>query len=191
VALAATTDVEAILEQSLTAAQVTHAASLLEVASAAVADYAGRKFEPGSYTVSRPVPQDGKLRLPAAVDTVSEVRSINEVDGTATVITGWTLRRNTLYGLRMTRPEVTFGDWHYPAVVEVDFTVTAAVPDDVRNITAGIVAATLSSPQVGVQSETKGPFSVSYADSSGRVWFSKSDRQVLKKYRMPKPALGI
>ena len=79
----------------------------------------------------------------------------------------------------------------YRPFVEVDFTVTAPIPDEVAGIVAGIVASTMSGPPVGASAEHAGPFSISYVNSSGKVWLSASDKAILGRYKQPKPALDL
>ena len=176
-AIATTADVVAALGRSLTTAEPDRATALLLLATAAVEAETRRRFAPGTYTVGRKV-RAGKVSLPATVDTVTEVRSVDQTTGTAQVLTGYTTRGRTIYGL--------------PACfVEVDFTVTEAPPAEVVGVVAGIAAATISGPPVGASQESAGPFSVSYADSSGRVWLSASDKAILCRFRQPKSALEL
>lgn len=177
-ALATSEDVAAALGRTLTVDEYDRVDGLLETASAAVEAAAGNyRFTPGSYTITRLA--HPKIRIPATVDAVS---AVNDIDcyGTETELTDWTLRGSTLYGVVASGREV-----------EIAFTVTADVPVEVAQVTAGIVAATLGSPPVGASSQQAGPFSVSYADSSGRVWLSASDRAILAKYRTPRHAIEL
>lgn len=177
-ALATLDDVAAALGRSLTDSETDRVTGLLETASAAVEQAAGNyRFAAGSYTPTRVAHR--KLRIPGAVAAVSAVNEV-DCDGTETALTGWVLRGSTLYGVDTCEREV-----------EISFTVTADVPAEVVQVTAGIVAATLGAPPVGASSEQAGPFLVSYADSSGRVWLSASDRAVLGKYRTPRRAVEL
>ena len=178
-ALATSTDVETAIGRTLTAEETARAGSLLLLASAAVEDATGYRFTPGSYTVSRTA-RSGRVVLPGPVDSVDEVRSIDRCDGSAevlTVVTDYTTRGRTVYGLT--------------GLVEVDFTTVDAVPAEVVALVAGVVAGTLSAPPVGATQETTGPYSVSYISSSGRVFLSASDKAVLRRYVQPKPALDV
>lgn len=175
-ALATTTDVAHALGRSLTTAETDRANLLLETASEAVTEAAGGyRFAPASYTVTRK-PQACQVWLPAKVATVSAVREVDQATGAETTLTGWTLRGSKLYGVSACE-------------VEVDFTVSAAIPASIAALVAGVVAATLGGPAVGTQSESTGPFSVSYVDASGRVWLTASDRKILGKYRRPQAAI--
>lgn len=170
-ALATTTDVATALGRSLTAGETSRATQLLEVASSEAVQVAGGyAFEPGSYTRTV-LARDCKAVLRAKVATIGAVRTVDPVTGAETALTGWTSRGPRLYQLGC------------DGEVEVDFTTTAAIPADVVSVVAGIVAATIGSPPVGAESESVGPFSISYVDSSGRVWLSASDRRTLAKYR--------
>jgi hypothetical protein len=171
VVLATTTDVETALSRPLTSVEDDRANQLLNIASSAVLLATGQRvFAPGDYTLTRVV-RDRRVRIPATVHTVNAVRRVDDLTGAETALTGWTARGNVIYQLRAVR------------TVAVDFTVTAAIPQDVVDVVAGVVAATLSMPPVGTNSEQIGPYQVSYADSTGRVWLSKSDKAVLAKYR--------
>ena len=173
--LAETFDVESAIGRSLTDDEAARANQLLALASAAVEERTGYRFEPGSYTVGRKVHR-GKVTLPAKVAAVSEVRAIDERDGTATVTTAYTRRGSTLYGL-------TF------CFVEVDFTVTTSAPSEITALVAGVVADLLTMPPAGVTSEMAGPYQVTFGNNSGRIYFSDSDMTVLRKYMQPKAAI--
>lgn len=190
-ALATTDDVAAALGRALTEAEEPRSESLLETASAAVEMAAGGyRFAPGEYVVTR-VPRR-KVRIPAKVDSVESVTLVDDF-GAETVLTAWTLRGSTVYGVLPYRASQTHFDLGEPCSLEVEiaFTVTEDVPAAVVSIVAGIVAATISAPPVGATSEGAGPFSISYADSSGRVWLSTSDRAILAKYRTPRSAIEL
>lgn len=180
-ALATTTDVSNALGRSLVAgAETTRATALILLASAAVEAETGYRFAPGSYTVGRNV-RSRKVNLPAKVAAIVAVRSIHQLTGAATtltVTTDYTSRGSVIYGL-------------HPCFVEVDFTVTAAIPTEVVGVVAGMVANTISGPPVGAASEAAGPFSISYVNSSGKVWLSASDKAILGRYRQAKPALDL
>ena len=175
--LATPEDVEKALGRPVPATELDRVTQLITLASAAVAAETGYRFEPGSYTIGRVV-RCGRVKIPAAVDTVTEVRYIDRKTGTSTVATGYTRRGATLYRLT-------------GCYAEVDFTVTDAVPAEIVALVAGIVAATVSGPPVGAESASAGPYSVSYVNSSGRVWFSASDRLVLRRYRTPSAAVAL
>lgn len=179
-ALAEDSDVEAALGRTLTTEEAARVDSLLTLASAAVSNEAGYRFAPGNYTVERTV-RGRRLRLPAKVATVASVTAVDPCDGTETEVLdeNYNLRGSTLYGLVDCR-------------VVVAFTVTAEVPDEIVQLVAGIVASSITStPLANVSSETAGPFTTSYVDSSGRVFLSKSDKLILKPYKQPKPALRL
>ena len=176
--LATQTDVEAALGRDLATSEEGRAAQLLATASEAVSAETNRyRFEPGTYTVRRKV-HSGRVKIPAKVDSVASVASVDPDTGAPTPLTGWNLYGSTVYGIQA-------------CTAEIQFTVTEAVPAAVVAIVAGAVSATLSGPQQGASSETVGPWSVSYVDGSGRVWFSKSDKAILAKYRQPKHAVTL
>lgn len=179
-ALATSADVAAALGRALTTEESARVANLLTLASAAVSNEAEYRFAPGNYTVERTV-RGPRLRLPAKVATVASVTAVDPCDGTETDVSDedYNLRGSTLYGLVDCR-------------VEVAFTVTEAVPPAIVAMVAGIVASSITStPLANVATETAGPFTTSYVDSSGRVFLSKSDKLILKPYKQPKPALRL
>lgn len=147
-ALAASTDVEAVLGRTLTADESERLDAALGKASASVRALTSRLFEAGTVTVRRKA-RGGRILLddPATVTTVTAVSA----RGAADAVTGYTFRAPYLYGL-------TDG-WY-----EVAYTSTGTVPDDVVTTVASIVARNLTStaPE-GVESytDTRGPFSES------------------------------
>ncbi|EME14804.1 hypothetical protein [Rhodococcus triatomae] len=175
--LAAHTDIEAILEGTVPPEELDRVLGLIAVASAAVEEFTGYRFAPGTYSVSRIV-RDGRVQLAANVATVTGVRLVNERTGSVTEVSDYVVRGSTIYNLPCGR-------------VEIDFTVTAPVPDEIVSLTAGIVAATLSGPPVGADQMTAGSYSVSFTASSGRVWLSASDKLVLGRYKRPAAAVVI
>lgn len=181
-ALATTTDVANALGRPLTAgAETSRATALLTLASKAVLTRTGFRFLPGSYTISRR-PFEGKVTIPGTVATLVSVTAVNERTGEGTVLvltTDYTRRSRVLYGL------------HRHRMVEVAFTTTAAVPDEVIAVTAGIVAATLAGPPVGASSEQAGPFLVSYVNSSGRVYLSDSDKKILAPWTQLRTSVSM
>lgn len=202
-ALATTSDVEASLGRSLITEEIPRATSLLVLASSEVEEEAnGYRFAPGSYTVGREV-RTFKIRLPGSIAAITGVRNINQRTGDASALVAgvnYTSRGCYLYLLtgyggynrESAFAEVDFMRSHmFRPFVEVDFTVTAAIPDDVVNLVAGIVASTMSGPPIGVSAEHAGQFSVSYVNASGKVWLSASDKAILGRYRVPKPALNL
>ena len=203
-ALAIVSDVEAGLGRSLTAEEIPRANSLLTLASVHVESSAvtGYRFAPGAYTVGREV-RTFKIKLPAKVAAVTGVRNINQRTGDSTDLTAgvnYTTRGSYLYlltGYGGYNRESAFAEVDYMRshmfrpFVEVDFTVTAPIPDEVVTLVAGIVASTLSGPPVGASAETAGPFHISYVNSSGKVWLSASDKAILSRYKQPKPALDL
>lgn len=173
--LAGVNDVADAIGHTLSDEETLRAEQLLNVASAAVSNKTGYRFEPGEYTISRTVRQ-GRIVLPAKVAAVSEVRTVDERDGTAITITDYTLRGSTIYGIRA-------------CFAEVDFTVTAPIPTEITALVAGVVAGLLAMPPAGVTSEMTGPYQVTFGNNSGRIYFSASDVAVLRKYMQPRPAI--
>lgn len=155
-ALATSADVEAQLGRSMTSAEEERVEAVLRAASVRARIRTGRNFTPGDYTSERSV-RRGRVTLPEAVATVTEVRGVYS-DGTTQVIDSdaWTLRRNTLYGLTC---------W---CLVEIDYTVSADVPEEIVDAVAAIAATRLENPSAGgaAESETVGPFTIRYRDGS-------------------------
>ncbi len=176
--LASTTDVGNAMGGPLTTAQATRATSLLVIASSFVATHTGFRFAAATYTIGRCA--SGKVKIPAMTPTAIVVRQINSYTGAATTLilgTDYTVRGRTIYSLH--------------GEVEVDFTTAASVPTTIKELVAGMVAATMSGPAAGVQSETAGPFQVSYIASSGKVFLSASDKAVLGPWVQPKTAIVV
>jgi hypothetical protein len=182
-ALADTTDVATALERALTTAETAAAAGLIELASGAVESATQRLFAPGDYTVTRRVPMTipTRLRLPATVDSVTALSTVDPDDGSLTAVATYTLRNSTIYGLRSYRG----------CEVEVEFVVSAAVPADIVALVAGVVAGRLALPAAGVTSELIGPNQVTFGNNSGRIYFSASDKAVLRRYRLPGSAIRL
>lgn len=179
--LAMLDDVESSLGRSLSAEETPRAEKLIRLASAHVEDVTRTRLAPGTYTVGRRV-RSGKVRVPGDAATVDAVREIDQQDGTATSLTlttDYTVRGRTIYGL--------FGREY----VEIDFTISAPIPDDIIDVVSGIVAATISGPPIGVSAESAGTLSVSYVNSSGKVWLSASDKAILNRYTTPRLALNL
>jgi len=193
-ALATTANVATAIRRALTTEESARADYLLLIASTAVEIESGYKFAPTAvdtvYTVGRKV-RSGRVKLPAKVATVTAVRSVDQFDGAATTLTGYTLRANTVYGLGLDRPNQPIRSLYPDLFVEIDFTVTQAIPPVIVDLVAGIVARTLAGPPTGIQSETAGPFTKSYVNNNGDVYLSKSDKLILRRYKQPQPALAI
>lgn len=178
VTLATASDVEAALGRTLLDTESDRVNQLLEIASEAVrTETGGFRFSPGTYTVRRIV-RHGRIRLPARVDSVSTVSAVDPETGAASPILGWTAYGSTVYGVAACTAEVTF-------------TVTKGVPSSIAALVAGVVSATMSTPQTGAKSAGAGPFTFSFMDGSGRVWFCKSDKAILALYRLPKSAIEL
>lgn len=176
-ALATTTDVETVLGRSLSAEEEAKANLLLAQVSEAVTNEAGGyRFAPGTYTIARKVGR-GRVRIPAVVDSVEEVRSLDSETGLTEVLTGWTLRRSTLYAVDACE-------------VEIDFTVTEAVPPAIISIVALACVGSMTTQQ-GVTQAVAGVYSMSYVDSAGRVWLSGTDKAIARRYRLPAKAVAL
>ena len=182
-ALAVAADVATAIGRPLTAGDETsRATALLLLASAEVEIETGYKFSPTTYTITRLASGCNQIVIPANVASVQAIRDINQSNGTPTTLvltTDYTVRGKVIYMQRTCE------------VIEIDFTVTAAVPTEIVKLVAGMVARTLAGPATGVQSETAGPFTKSYVNNNGDVYLSKSDKLILRRYKQPKPALKL
>ncbi len=168
-ALATSDDVALALGRPLSADESTKVDSVLTLVSAAILSATGFRFEAGNYTISR-FPRGGRVRVPAVDPTVTAVADVDDYDGTETAVTDYAQRGATLYGLGYGR-------------VAIDFTAAADVPADIVALVASMVAGQFSGPPVGIASEMTGPFQVSYVDNSGKVWFSATDKLILRRYK--------
>ena len=171
-ALATIADVEARLGRSLTASEQSKAAAYLEDASALFVQRAVQKFEVGESTV-RLFPKDGVVRL--VQRPIIEIVSVTDIDGNEIDFTfdG----HQSIYDLGAYTP-VTVNYEHG----------SADIPQDVVAVVAGMVARTLSiSPDAaaGVQQQSVGPFSQSYASWAvgGQVMMSPAEAKVADAYR--------
>jgi hypothetical protein len=175
-ALATSTDVEAVLGRTLTSPEAAKVDSALASASAAVREVTGRRYEAGTFTVRRRV-RNGTVTL----DAPASVTGVNDIDsnGTATALTGFTLRGFTVYNLAGCHVEVTY-------------TSLGEIPDEVVSVTAGIAARLLTTDTPdGATSYTitKGPFteSASFDSATESVSPSVSELKILRRYALTRP----
>jgi hypothetical protein len=171
-ALATIADVEARLGRSLTVAELSKASAYLEDASALFVQRAVQKFEVAESTV-RLFPKDGIVRL--VQRPVIEVSEVKDLDGNSIDFT-WD-GHQSIYDLGSSTP-VTVTYEHG----------SAEIPADVVAVVAGMVARTLSiSPDAaaGVQQQSVGPFSQSYASWAvgAQVMMSPVEAKVADAYR--------
>jgi hypothetical protein len=171
-ALATIADVEARLGRSLTAGETTQATAWLADASAMFVQRAVQKFEVSESTV-RLFPRDGVVRL--VQRPVIEIVSVTDLDGAELEFTydG----HQSIYELGT----------YSPVIVNYEHG-SADIPDDVVAVVSGMVVRTLLIPDdaaAGVQQQTIGPFSQSYANwAVGRqILMSPSDIEVANYYR--------
>ena len=171
-ALATIGDVEARLGRSLTVAEISKATAYLDDASALFTQRAIQKFEQGESTV-RLFPRDGVVRL--VQRPVIDIIDVTDIKG---VSLDYTFDgHQSLYDLGAFTP-VTVTYEHG----------STTIPKDVVAVVAGMVARTLSiSPDAaaGVQQQTVGPFSQSYAAWAvgGQVMMSPTEAKVADSYR--------
>ena len=171
-ALATIADVEARLGRSLTAAEQSKATAWLSDASSLFVNVAVQKFEVGESTV-RLFPRDGIIRL--VQRPVISVESVTDIDGVEIDFTfdG----HQSLYDLGA----------YSPVIVTYEHG-SETIPDDVVATVAGMVVRTLQIPSdaaAGIQQQSVGPFSQSYASWAvgGQVRMSPSDMAVAQSYR--------
>lgn len=171
-ALATIADVEARLGRALSEAEESKATAWLTDASAMFVQRAVQKFEVGESTV-RLFPRDGIVRL--VQRPVIEIISVVDLDGVELDYTydGF----QSLYELGSYSPVIV----NYEHGSDI-------IPDDVVAVVAGMVVRTLQIPAdaaAGVQQQTVGPFSQSYASWAvgGQVLMSPADVQVANSYR--------
>lgn len=171
-ALATIADVEARLGRELTASEESQATAWLTDASAMFVQRAVQKFDESS-SIVRLFPRDGVVRL--VQRPVIEINSVVDIDGTEIDYTydG----HQSIYELGT----------YSPVIVDYDHG-SATIPDDVVAVVAGMVVRTLLIPDdaaAGIQQQSIGPFSQSYANwAVGRqVLMSPSDVEVANHYR--------
>ena len=171
-ALATISDVEARLGRSLTVPETSKATAYLEDASALFVQRAVQKFEQGESSV-RLFPRDGVVRLiQRPVISVTDVKDLN-----GNVIDFTFDGHQSIYDL---------GSFTPVSVTYEHGSIT--IPADVIAVVAGMVARTLSiNPDAasGVQQQTVGPFSQSYAAWAvgGQVMMSPVEARVADAYR--------
>lgn len=171
-ALATIADVEARLGRSLTAGETSQATAWITDASAMFVQRAVQKFEVSESTV-RLFPRDGVVRL--VQRPIIEIVTVSDIDGTEIEYTydG----HQSIYELGT----------YSPVIVNYEHG-SADIPDDVVAVVAGMVVRTLLIPDdaaAGVQQQTVGPYSQSYANwAVGRqILMSPSDIEVANYYR--------
>ena len=176
VALATQADVESdeVLGRTLTSAEQAKVGSALDKASDYVRSETGRRFEAGTYTVTR-YARGGKVRL----DSPATVTAVNLIDslGTATVIdaTTYTLRGGVLYGLP------------YSGQYEVTYTSTGDVPPELVRVVAAMAARDITEdkPQGATSyTVTKGPFteSASFDAPTDSVMPTPSEARIIRRF---------
>lgn len=171
-ALATIADVEARLGRSLTAGETSQATAWLSDASAMFVQRAVQKFEELN-SVVRLFPRDGIVRL--VQRPVVTINSVTDIDGAEIDYTydG----HQSIYELGT----------YSPVIVDYDHG-SSTIPNDVVAVVAGMVVRTLLIPDdaaAGVQQQTVGPYSQSYANwAVGRqILMSPSDIEVANHYR--------
>lgn len=198
--LAQQSDVETNLGRPLTADETTRVPALLSRASQLIRSYTGLSFTLVSNDVVVLRMAYGRVRLPQR--PVTDVTSVKLVgydgkqryaipfiwDGLDVVTLTGDLQvinlPEILHDVYATTAEITYSHGY------------STVPDDVRDLTAEVVARVYQSPgSPGVQYQTAGPFSVRLAAGygSGQVMLTADDKQLLDDggYRRGIYAVGM
>lgn len=128
-------------------AEQRRAQQALDIASAIVRSRTGQRFEAGTYTVRLTATDEQWLTLPQR--DVSAVSAVT-LDGTA--VTDYTLVGNRLFRYSGWRT-----DGYGPPLVDVTFTTTGQVPDDVLGAVLAVAADIYENPR-GLASETIGDY---------------------------------
>lgn len=193
-------DVEMILGRVLTASEYPHVNSLLNLASALIdAETNQYAFAPGSYTIGRTV-RNRRVVLPGKIASIDAVRRINKLYGTVTNLvagSNYNSHGREIFFISLLSTDSQFhgseADYLYNKFifVEVDFTVSVPIPDEVVSLAAGIVSSVISDPMLAAANAIAGSYPVAKVSSSGKVWLSASDKKILRKYKQLPPALDL
>lgn len=175
-ALATVADVEARLGRSLSVDEIAKAEVLLEDASALVVSYTGQKFLP-EQSVNLLRVKSKKVHLTQRPATA--INGVTDPEGNEISFV-WD-------GFQTLKIECSSAASQSNVIVDYDHG-NATVPQDVLSVVAGMVARTISIPTeaaAGVQQQTVGPFSVTFANWAvgGQVLMSPADREVLNRYK--------
>lgn len=178
-------DLAAVMARELTSSDLVRAERLLEIASQKVQTFTGQTFTREETTDRLPV-RNGKVRLPQR--PVIDVSAVTDIDGntvefdwdgsgvidlTASPLS-WFEREPRRTKLRTV--QVTYEHGY------------DTIPADVVGVVCDMVAAALDFPpeQIGLQSETVGPASVTYGTQfAGGVRLTPTMRETLAPYRAP------
>lgn len=185
-ALAASTDVEAVLGRTLTANESAKVDAALDKASALVRSETGRLFESGSHTVRRRI-REGRVKLDDAT-AVTEVVSVDD-DGNADTLADYAFRSPYIYGLGGYASQNRFSGYGCFAWVEVTYTSAGTVPDELVTVVASMAArnVTASAPE-GAESYTvtRGPFSesASFSTSSDSVSATPTELAIIRRHAL-------
>ena len=194
---ATTSDVATVLGRSLASTETLHVSNLILLASQMAAEETNNyRFAPGDYTIGRFLTSRHILLPAASTLSVTAVRKIDQTTGAATLLTSGThynTRGRTIYILNGSTSDVRFSfdiPRLNPLFWEIDFTVTDAIPTEIVALVIGIVTSTFTDPMTAASNDG-GSFAVSRVSSTGKVWFSASDKMILRKYKQTKNALEV
>ncbi|MEV0823847.1 hypothetical protein [Nonomuraea rubra] len=174
--LATLADVTARLGRELEPEETARVDALISDVSALVQAYTRRTFGRAvNDVITLTSPADQMLELPGG--PVHQVMQVS-IDGHP--VTDWSLVQSTLWrrwGWRLHWLDLK------PSEVTVTYTHGADdVPDDVKTVVCQEVIRLLSGTP-GVQAESVGDVSITYADSGGSVGLSAAAKKALNKYR--------
>jgi hypothetical protein len=169
---ATASELASFLQKDLDTASAT---LVLQIASARFSRDAETAFAATTVTYSTTASGCISVELPYRnVTSVSAVR-VNSV-----VITGWSLRLNTLYRL------AGFGYWNswIPDALDVDLTYgLTTVPDDVKGAVLETAGQAYDIPVGALVSETIDDYAVRYATTGGGLQLTKSAADLAAGYR--------
>lgn len=181
--LATTDDLRAVMRRPLDAADEIRAAKLLGIASQRVRTYTGSEFLASTSTVTLRV-RNRKVRLPQW--PVTAVTAVTDINGNAVSFEWDGLQIVDLASTLINSFEVNGWGGGLKTVKATYTHGMSEVPADVVGIVCDMVAAALDSPpeDVGVQSETVGPFSMSTGTQfPGGIRLTQSMKDALAGYR--------
>ena len=183
VALADTEDLQAVMRRQMETSDLERAPRLLDIASQRVRTFTGLEFTLATSTVTLRV-RNRKVRLPQRpVVAVTGVTDINN----NTVSYEWDgLQIIDLASTPINSFEINLWRGGLKTVKATYQHGWSTIPEDVVGIVCDMVAAALDSPpeDVGVQSESLGPFSISTGSQyPGGVRLTQSMKDALSDYR--------
>lgn len=185
-AFASAADLAAILQRTFSAAETAAANIQLDLATAAIRNYTRQTISlvEDDVVMLRSTTR-GTLILPERpVVDVSLVR-LNTVTVAAASYT--LIGAELQWGanvLNVGNLAESAGGWGSAAAVEVTYTHGfATIPDDIRSVCLSLAQGGIDNPG-GIQREQVGPDAITYAAPGGTVTITKSQQQMLNRYRL-------